>query len=589
MSSSPIPKTAPFAEEEIELLNRVVGPASATQRAWLAGFLAGIEVTGDTAVAALAPAPATEVRPAEPLTILYATESGNAEKLAGDLAKTARKNGLKPTLVDMADLDLATIASSKRLVVIASTWGEGDPPARAARGYADLMNDPTVRLEGIEYGVLALGDTAYVEFCAIGKAIDERLAALGARRVVERIDCDLDFAEPAAKWIGEAVKALAPPEPARGTVIAVDFGTKQASAGAVELGPVAAEITEHINLNSSRSDKETVHIELAFEGAAPAYKPGDSLDVFPENDPAYVEALLKSAGLASDDALRTEFTQSRDITTLSLKALESYASLTGHQYAKALVDSGEARAWIGGRQLIDLIEQFPIALSAEQLRAVTRPLAPRAYSIASSRREVGDEAHLLISAVRYETHGRVRKGVASNYVAERLKKGSRLRVKVKPNKHFALPAPDRDVIMVGPGTGVAPFRAFVQERRAGAASGRNWLFFGDRSFTHDFLYQLEWQDALKDGSLARMDVAFSRDQPEKIYVQHRIWQHRRDLVDWLDNGAYLYVCGEAAAMAKDVRATLVRVFADVKSLAPEAAERAVYELDRGKRYLQDVY
>jgi sulfite reductase (NADPH) flavoprotein alpha-component len=209
----------------------------------------------------------------------------------------------------MADLDLATIASSKRLVVIASTWGEGDPPARAARGYAELMNDPTLRLEGIEYGVLALGDTAYVEFCAIGKAIDERLAALGARRVVERIDCDLDFAEPAAKWIGEAVKALAPPEPARGTVIAVDFGTKQASAGAVELGPVEAEITEHINLNSSRSDKETVHIELAFEGAAPAYKPGDSLDVFPENDPAYVEALLKSAGLASDDALRTEFTK----------------------------------------------------------------------------------------------------------------------------------------------------------------------------------------------------------------------------------------------------------------------------------------
>jgi sulfite reductase (NADPH) flavoprotein alpha-component len=286
MSSSPIPKTAPFAEEEIELLNRVVGPASATQRAWLAGFLAGIEVTGEAAVAAPAPAPAAEARPAEPLTILYATESGNAEKLAGDLAQTARKTGLKPTLVDMADLDLATIASSKRLVVIASTWGEGDPPARAARGYADLMNDPTVRLEGIEYGVLAFGDTAFTTL----RQGDRRTACRARRRrVVERIDCDLDFAEPAAKWIGEAVKALAPPEPARGTVIAVDFGTKQASAGAVELGPVAAEITEHINLNSSRSDKETVHIELAFEGAAPAYKPGDSLDVFPENDPAYVE------------------------------------------------------------------------------------------------------------------------------------------------------------------------------------------------------------------------------------------------------------------------------------------------------------
>src|SRR5207248_8993743 len=286
---------------------------------------------------------------------------------------------------------------------------------------------------------------------------------------------------------------------------------------------------------------------------------------------------------------RAEFIKSRDIHTLSLKSLETYATLTGHQYVKALVENDAAREWIAGRQLIDLVTYFPIALTAEHLRAITRPLAPRAYSIASSRRDVGEEAHLLISAVRYESRGRARKGVASNQIAERLKRGERVRVKLRPNRHFALPAPDRDIIMVGPGTGVAPFRAFVQERRATTAKGRNWLFFGDRSFTHDFLYQLEWQDALKDGSLARMDVAFSRDQPEKIYVQHRLWQHRRDIVDWLDNGAYFYVCGEAAAMAKDVRATLVRAFGEVKALAPEAAERAVYELDRGKRYLQDVY
>jgi sulfite reductase (NADPH) flavoprotein alpha-component len=298
---------------------------------------------------------------------------------------------------------------------------------------------------------------------------------------------------------------------------------------------------------------------------------------------------LKATGFAADESLRTEFLKTRDVTTLSLKTLETYAASTGHQYVKALLDSGEAKSWIVGRQLIDLIEYFPIALTADQLRALTRPLAPRAYSIASSRREVGEEAHLLISAVRYETHGRARKGVASNYVAERLKKGSRVRVKVKPNKHFALPAPDRDIIMVGPGTGVAPFRAFVQERRASSASGRSWLFFGDRSFTHDFLCQLEWQDALKDGSLTRMDVAFSRDQPEKIYVQHRLWEQRREIVDWLDNGAYFYVCGDMNAMAKDVRATLVRAYADVKTLSPEAAEQALRELERGKRYLQDVY
>jgi sulfite reductase (NADPH) flavoprotein alpha-component len=324
-------------------------------------------------------------------------------------------------------------------------------------------------------------------------------------------------------------------------------------------------------------------------GKAPAYQPGDSLDLFAKNDPAYVDALLQAAELSLNDGLRTDLTDNRDVTTLSLRTIEAYAASTGHQQIKSLLASGEAGGWIIGRQLIDLIETFQVPLSAEQLREITRPLPPRAYSIASSRREVGDEAHLLVSAVRYQSHGRVRKGVASNYVAEGLKKGSRVRVKLRPNKHFALPAQDRDIIMVGPGTGVAPFRAFLQERRAAGANGRSWLLFGDRRFTHDFLYQLEWQEALKDAVLTRMDVAFSRDAPRKHYVQHRIWQHRRDLVDWLEGGAYFYVCGDAKAMAKDVRNTLANAYADVKGLAPEVAEQAVRKLERERRYLQDVY
>jgi sulfite reductase (NADPH) flavoprotein alpha-component len=582
MSSSfaTIPKTAPFAAEEIDLLNRVVGPANALQRAWLAGFLAGVESVSGV------PQPAAPARPAEPLTIIYASESGNCEKLANDLAKAARKNGLKPTLIDMADLDLAQLGAAKRLVFIAATWGEGEPPARATRAYGELMGEGAPRLDGVEYGVLALGDTAYTEFCAIGRRIDERLAALGAKRVVERVDCDLDFAQPAAAWIGDALKVLAPPDAGRGRVIEVDFG-KPAATPNTDI--VEAEISEHVNLNSSRSNKETIHLALVFDGPAPAYEPGDSLDLYAENDPAYVDELLKLAGLSSDDKLRAEFIKSRDVTTLSLKSVETYAAQTGHQYVKALIADGQAKEWIAGRQLIDLIATFPIALTPDHLRAVTRQLAPRAYSIASSRREVGDEAHLLISAVRYETHGRVRKGVASNYVAERLKRGARVRVKLKPNKHFALAAPDRDIIMVGPGTGVAPFRAFVQERRATEASGRSWLFFGDRQFTHDFLYQLDWQEALKDGALTRMDVAFSRDRPEKLYVQNKLWEQRRDLIEWLDGGAHFYVCGDAKAMAKDVRATLVRAYADVKALSPEAAEQAVANLERDKRYLQDTY
>jgi sulfite reductase (NADPH) flavoprotein alpha-component len=279
---SPIPKTAPFAEEEINLLNRVVGPASLLQRAWLAGFLAGLDASTTTTAAGDAQ-PSALARPAEPLTIVYASESGNCETLANNLAKAARKNGLKPTLIDMADLDLAQLSAAKRLVLIAATWGEGDPPARAVRAYGELMGEGAPRLDGIEFGVLALGDTAYVEFCAIGKNIDKRLAALGGKRVVDRVDCDLDFAARAAAWIGDAVKALAPPEAGRGRVIEVDFGGKPAAAPNTDI--VEAEITEHVNLNSSRSDKETIHLALAFEGGAPAYEPGDSLDLYPENDP----------------------------------------------------------------------------------------------------------------------------------------------------------------------------------------------------------------------------------------------------------------------------------------------------------------
>jgi len=575
-----IPKTAPFSEEDVELLNRVVGPANAVQRAWLAGFLAGVEsVTG---VAHVAPAVAPQA--AEPLTVVFASESGNSEKLASDMAKSARKIGLKPTVIDMAELELATLTKAKRLILIAATWGEGEPPGRAVHVYNELMSDAAPRLDGVEFGVLALGDTAYAEFCAIGKKIDERLAALGGKRAVDRVDCDLDFATPAAQWIDGALKALAPADAERGRVIAVDF-SKPASAPASEI--IEAEVLEHINLNSSRSDKETIHLALGFE-AAPPYEPGASLDIYPENDSAAVDEILQMSGV-SDEALRKDLLAARDITTLSTKTLETYAAATGHSDVKALLADGKAREWIVGRQLIDLIESFPAKVDAEQLRSLTRPLAPRAYSIASSRREVGDEAHLLVSAVRYRSYDRDRKGVASTHVADQLKRGQTLRVKLKPNKHFALPATDRDIIMVGPGTGIAPFRAFVQERRAIEAPGKNWLFFGDRSFTHDFLYQLEWQDALKDGSLTRMDVAFSRDTPEKVYVQHKMWAQRRDLIEWLENGAHFYVCGDAKRMAKDVRLTLVQSYADVKALSPEQAEAAVQSLEREKRYLQDVY
>ncbi|MGQ4274597.1 diflavin oxidoreductase [Terrihabitans sp. B22-R8] len=583
MTDRPIPSTAPFSEEDISLLNRVIAPSSPVQRAWLAGFLAGLDAG---AGGAQQPAPARSSKPAEPLTIVFATESGNCEKLAADTAKAARKSGFKPTIIDMADLTPEDLTKAKKLLVIAATWGEGDPPARAVHAYEMLMSDAAPRIEGTQFGVLALGDTAYVDFCAIGRNLDERLEALGGTRIADRVDCDLDFAGPAAGWIEASLEKIAPAGAAdAGHVIEVDFGARQAVASEA---PISAEVVEHINLNSSRSDKETFHVAFGFEEPLP-YEPGDALDIYPVNDPALADEILAATGHAGNGVLRDELIRDRDITTLSLKTLEKFVAATGDADIKALIDGNHARNWIAGRQLVDLVTAHPVPLSVEQVYDITRPLAPRAYSIASSRKEFEDEVHVLVAAVRYEAHGRARAGVASSYIADRLKRGSEVRVKLKPNKHFRLPEPDRDIIMVGPGTGVAPFRAFAQERRAIAAQGRNWLFFGDRRYTHDFLYQLDWQDLANDGYLHRIDVAFSRDQPHKVYVQDRLWARRHDLVDWLDGGAKFYVCGDAKNMAKDVRATLVKAFADVKALTPDAAEASVRALETEKRYLSDVY
>ena len=573
-----LPASAPFEISERTQLDGVLGKATDIQRAWLAGFLAGLDAQSHAASPAQPAAAAALV----PLTILFATESGNSENLAHRTAKLARKRGFRPKVVDFADLDTASLAKEQNLLVIAATWGEGEPPARASHAYAALMGQDAPSLAGVRFGVLALGDTSYVEFCAIGRLLDARFEALGGTRIIDRVDCDLDYEQPAAAWIDQALDKLKP-------------ATATPLAAAVELVTAApleatAEVVEHVNLNSSRSDKETIHIALGFDGGTPAYEPGDSLELFPENDPVLVEQVLAATGLSGDDTARRALLVDRDITTLSTVTMERYAKATEHAGLRKLISDGEVRAWIAGRQMIDLLETYPATLSAQHLTEITRRLPPRAYSIASSRKEVGDEAHLLIAAVRYQSFGRQRAGVASTHVADRIRNGAKLKVRLRSNPRFRLPAdPASDIIMVGPGTGVAPFRAFTQERRATGATGRSWLFFGDRHFTHDFLYQLEWQDALQDGSLSRIDVAFSRDQPEKIYVQDRIREHQRDVVDWIESGATLYVCGDAKAMAKDVRRALVGAFAEVKALSGAAAEDAVLQLERSGRYQQDVY
>ena len=591
---------SPLPDDQIAVVRRRLAGATAEQRQWLSGYIAGFEAAADPRTAPAAPQAAKL-----PLTILYASESGNAETLAAQARKAASRAGFGVKVLDMADTTPADIARAGSLLVIASTWGEGDPPQRAEAFHAALMAADAPRLEGLRYATLALGDRAYARFCETGRAFDARLAALGARRIAELVECDLDYKKPAAGWIEATLRTLVDQADPRSeqadpgaAVIRVDFARATpaepgAEAEANDDAPrvVDAEIAAHINLNSSRSDIETYHVELSLAGSGLTYHPGDAIGFMPRNDPALVDAVLTVSGLTDDAALQAALGQRLDITTLTRGQLADYARLTGDAaLRKTAEDDARAGEFLRDRQFIDLLEAAPHRLTAQQLTDLLRPLPPRLYSVASSQQAVGEEAHLLIAKVDWESHGRARHGVASSDVAMRRRVGDALPIYVKPNPHFRLPADAAaPVIMIGPGTGVAPFRAFAQEREASGASGRTWLFFGARRFTHDFLYQLEWQDWLKSGVLSRIDLAFSRDQREKTYVQHRMWEQRRALYAWLRDGAFVYVCGDVKAMAKDVHAMLLAIIADQSGCDADAAAAELREMQRAGRYRRDVY
>lgn len=589
-----LPKNAPFTAEDIDTLNKVVAKSTPLQRSWLSGFFAGFEAAqGAGAVAPVAPP-----KPRTPLTILYASESGNAEGLAMKAKKAAAKHGFEAKVYDMADADMALLGKAKNIVVYAATWGEGDPPSRAADFYQGLMGDNAPRLDGVRFAVLALGDTAYAQFCEAGKRIDARLEALGGIRAADRVDCDLDFAKQAADWTDKALSKLAPADTGGGaTVVHVDF--KGAAAAGEDddtepaftaESPLEAEISTLINLNGTGSTRETWHVEFATEDPAFTYAPGDAIGILPENDPVLVHQLLEATGLSSDGALSAKIQKSYDVTTLSKPLVENYARLTGRADVKALLEGDALARFAADRQLIDLFETYRETLNAEQLLSLLRPLPGRLYSVASSIKAHPGEAHLTVGTVRWQSHGKMRKGVASTYLADRRKPGASARIYVKPNRHFRLPADGgMPIIMIGAGTGVAPYRGFVEERAETGATGKSWLFFGERNFTNDFLYQLEWQDHLASGALSNIDVAFSRDQPEKIYVQHRLWERRADLQRWIGDGAHIYVCGDEKGMAKDVDAALVKILAENAQGDEEAGKAKLKELAKAGRYQRDVY
>jgi sulfite reductase (NADPH) flavoprotein alpha-component len=434
-----LPDTAPFAPEHIEALNAVMARTNAEQRQWLSGFLAGYHAA--TAGAQFA-TPAAAARAKIPLTILYATESGNAEGVAADLKKAAARQGFAAKLVDMAEVGPADIAGEANLLVVASTWGEGDPPERAAAFYAALMAEGAPRFEGARFAVLALGDSSYVNFCEVGRRIDARLETLGAERIAPRVDCDLDYEAPAAAWSAGALEELASraepdgaPAVPGGDIIHVDFAAPPAALYS-KANPFPAEIIESINLNSSRSSKQTIHLELSLEGSGLTFEPGDAIGIVPQNDPEMVDAMLRATSLDGDDALRARLASELDITVLSRQVIEAYAALNPAPKLRELIAGDAWRDYLEGRQIVDLLEDFPAELTPMQLTGFLRKLPPRLYSLASSPAAIPDAAHLLIGVVHYESHRRSRSGVASGFVAARLRVGERLEVYVRPNRNF---------------------------------------------------------------------------------------------------------------------------------------------------------
>ncbi|MDF1813584.1 MAG: assimilatory sulfite reductase (NADPH) flavoprotein subunit [Verrucomicrobiales bacterium] len=589
-----IPDNAPFSPEQRAALNQILASFTPEQQVWVSGFFCGVTSGSLPAVGTVGAA-----APAE-LTILFGTESGNCEELADKSKKIAAKSGFKPKVVNMSETDSKKLSKVKNLLVIVSTWGDGDPPDAATEFYNEIMGDGAAKFSDTNFSVCALGDTSYEQFCETGKRLDKRLEELGAKRIYDRQDCDLDYEEPWEKWLDGALKAFPVEKPAAVAAPAGGFATLAPGGAAYsKKNPFPAEVSEKILLNGTGSAKETLHLELNLEGSGLQYEVGDALAVVPENRDKDVQRVLKASGLSANtqidgktlaDALKTDF----DITSLTSRIAGKYNEFAKNKKLAALLDptkKKEFAEWAWGRQLVDLLEEFPCKnISMDNLTGILRKMAPRLYSIASSPKAHEGEVHLTVAAVRYDSHGKDRVGVASTYVADMVDGGDKVPVYVHSNKNFRLPAdPGTPMIMIGPGTGIAPFRAFIEERQATGASGSNWLFFGDQHYTYDFLYQLEWQEYLKEGALDRLDVAFSRDQPEKVYVQDKLRESAVDLYQWINDGAHIYVCGDASRMAQDVHTALAEIIAQHGKKSPEDAEAFLAEMKKTKRYQRDVY
>lgn len=602
---------------QVEALASTLAP---DQAVWLSGYFAGLghSLRAYRGAEPVLPAsPAGPLHVAEPevsgrtLTILYGTETGNSLEVAQRLASRAEELGLSPRTADMASYKARGLKDEQDVLIVTSTHGEGEPPEPALDFFEFIHGRKAPKLAGTRYAVLGLGDSTYEFFCGASRKLDERLRELGAEQLHACVDCDVDYEDAAAEWIETVLGQLAKQGGkvnGSGAAMAVPASPSAATAATQaprhdKRNPFAAPVLENLVITGRGSSKETRHVEISLEDSGLTYEPGDALGIVPRNDPRVVEGLLTATGIdgAATVTLKdgevpvAEALESRfEICALTPRFLEHWAEIAGAGALRELVQPEkrpELAAYMREHHVIDVVRNFPAkGLSAPDLTAGLRSLQPRLYSIASSAAAVPDEVHLTVAIVRYQLFGEPRTGVTSGLLAERLAEDDHLPVYVQSSPHFRLPEDgDVPIIMVGAGTGVAPYRAFMQERELRGSAGRSWLFFGERNFRSDFLYQTEWQGFLKDEVLTRMDVAFSRDQEEKVYVHHRLRERGAEVFAWLEEGAHFYVCGDANTLAPDVHRTLIDIVAEAGALGPERAEEYVRDLQRAGRYQRDVY
>ena len=586
---------APLSDEQQRQLNQALSTLNTQQLVWVSGYLYGLSQSGSQPVAATGAVTA----PGGSLTILYGSQTGNAKGVASAIQAQAQARGLPVTLTSMADYKPKQLKKETHLLVVVSTYGEGEPPESAVDLFEQLKKGKVGKLEGLKFAVLGLGDSSYEFFCQTGQDFDSLLTKAGADRIHELASLDVDYQEAAKAWGEQAVNAIAATLSA-GVATSSVAGAVQAAVGHNQYdkaNPFPARLSVNQKITGRDSTKDIRHIEISLEESGLTYQPGDALGVWFDNDADLVGEVLALAGRSGDEAtahgsLREVLTRNLELTRLHGGFITGLAEISGNAALKDLAgDKAQVNALVASAQVVDVLKRFPTELSAEQLTGLLRPLTPRLYSIASAQSEVEEEVHLTVGVVRYpQEDGTVRSGAASSYLADRLAEDAEVRVFVEHNDNFRLPAnPDTPVIMVGPGTGIAPFRAFMQEREAQGAEGKNWLFFGNPHFTQDFLYQVEWQRYVKSGLLSKISLAFSRDQANKIYVQDRLREAGLELYQWLEAGAHFYVCGDANHMAKDVQEALLDVIAEHGHKSREEAEEYLSELRRAKRYQRDVY